>query len=177
MPDCELVLRCVKLDSSENFEGLHGEFCRMRKTSAIVHCSGALSHGRPAATRAKADKKSTKKARRMNMAGTQFILTLLDAVDGKRVVKSQRFCAVLAGTAHISAVGTNSIATSVRKVRNQRAHSSIPACSEAMCPSRISAFARPSVYASVTYSTVSHSCVSPAIKTCTSGISSAPVSR
>ena len=88
MPDCELVLRCVKLDSSENFEGLHGEFCRMRKTSAIVHCSGALSHGRPAARRVKADKKSTKKARRMNMTGTQPILTPLVAVPWKRVVKS-----------------------------------------------------------------------------------------
>src|SRR5258708_18286279 len=70
MPDCELVLRCVKLDSSENFEGLHGEFCRMRKTSASVHCSGALSHGAPAAKATAAANKNRHTTRRVNMART-----------------------------------------------------------------------------------------------------------
>src|ERR1700722_9978789 len=57
--------------------------------------------------------------------------------------------------------GTNSTGTSDTKVLSQRAHSSMPACSEGMWPRMMSDFCLPSVTASATYSTVSHSRVSP----------------
>ncbi len=57
----------------------------------------------------------------------------------------QRFAFAFVGAAHRSAVGTNSTGTPVTNARSQRAHSSIPACSDGTCPSSINAFARPSV--------------------------------
>ncbi len=58
----------------------------------------------------------------------------------------------------------------------EKLNSSMPACSEGICPRMISAFGFPSVTASATYSTVSHSRGSPVTSTWTSVISSARVS-
>src|SRR6185312_14085638 len=72
-----------------------------------------------------------------------------------------------------SRAGTNWMGTPVTKVFNQRVHSSMPACSDGMWPRMISDFCLPSLTASATYSTVSHSRASPISSTCTPGISSA----
>ena len=74
----------------------------MRKTSASVHCSGALSHGAPAgkATAAAAAKKHRHTARRVNMAGTHPDSNGLDALMPQTVVENAFVC-VLAITAAV----------------------------------------------------------------------------
>src|SRR5260370_10771958 len=70
----------------------------MRKTSAGVHCSGALSHGAPAARTTAAAKKNRQTTRRINMVGPTLILIGLDALTPQTVVESEIVC-VLAITA------------------------------------------------------------------------------
>src|SRR6267143_1984166 len=64
-----------------------------------------------------------------------------------------------------SAAGTNVTGTSFTNVPSHRANSSIPSCSDGMCPRMINAFFCPAVMASATYSTVSHSWASPITNT------------
>src|SRR5438067_8740780 len=76
-----------------------------------------------------------------------------------------------------SSAGTKFTGTSLTKPFSQRAHSSIPACSEGICPRMISALCLTSFTASATYSTVSHSRVSPSTSTSTLGSSKAYASH
>src|SRR5438552_6304984 len=75
------------------------------------------------------------------------------------------------GAQNGSAAGTNVTGTSFTNGASQRANSSIPSCSDGICPRMINAFFPPAMTASATYSTVSHSRASPITSTSTASCS------
>src|SRR5262249_36509305 len=64
------VCRYVYFASSLTLAGLHGESCKTRTASTLLHCSGALSHGLRPAGSAPARASVTRREERANIVAS-----------------------------------------------------------------------------------------------------------